>query len=269
MTDDRQVTGRSLTEADPLAEALRLVQLARDNGLDIKLMGGLAFHALCPDWKAPIERERRDIDLATRGRDGSSLVALMSAEGYVPDRQYNTLYGHKQLYFVDPERNRPVDILIDRLEMCHRLDFGDRLSMCDATLPPADLLLTKLQIVTINRKDMLDALALLAEYPLSGDDASCAGVSLHRVTELTSNDWGWWRTTTGNLGRLSAFVSGEVKPGDLDFGRAPRFDPAAQLAQLRAAIDAAPKSMRWRLRAQVGDRIAWYETPEEIPHSRP
>ncbi|MEX0629226.1 MAG: hypothetical protein WEE67_02180 [Chloroflexota bacterium] len=232
-------------------------------------MGGLAFHALCPDWKAPIEREQRDIDLATRSRDGSSLAALMSAEGYVPDRQYNTLYGHKQLYFVDPERNRPVDVLIDRLEMCHRLDFDDRLSICDVTLPPADLLLSKLQIVKINRKDMLDALALVAEYPLTGADAGCAGISLARITDLTSNDWGWWRTATGNLDQLNAFVSRELKPDELDFGRAAPFDPAAQLEELRAAIDATPKSVRWRLRAQIGDRIAWYEKPEEIPHGRP
>ncbi|HEX9635114.1 MAG TPA: hypothetical protein VGB34_06460 [Candidatus Limnocylindria bacterium] len=232
-------------------------------------MGGLAFHALCPDWKAPVERERRDIDLATRGRDGGSLAALMSAEGYVPDQHYNTLYGHKQLYFVDPERNRPVDILIDRLEMCHRFDFGDRLSICDVTLPPADLLLTKLQIVTINRKDMLDVLALLAEYPLSGDDAACSAISLRRITDLTSSDWGWWRTTTGNLDQLNAFVSQELRPNDLDFRRPAQFDPAAQLVELRTAIDAAPKSMRWRLRAQVGDRIAWYEQPEEIPHGQP
>lgn len=269
MTDDVQVTSGSRTQQDPLSEALRIVQLAQDRQFEVRLMGGLAFHALCPDWKAPIERERRDIDLATRSRDGSSLAALMSAEGYVPDRQYNTLYGHKQLYFVDPERNRPVDVLIDRLEMCHRLDFGDRLSICDVTLPPADLLLSKLQIVKINRKDMLDALALVAEYPLTGADAGCAGISLGRITDLTSNDWGWWRTTTGNLDQLNAFVSRELKPDELDFGRAAPLDPAAQLEELRAAIDATPKSVRWRLRAQIGDRIAWYEKPEEIPHGRP
>lgn len=231
-------------------------------------MGGLAFHALCPDWRAQIDRERRDIDLATRSRDGRELAALMSDEGYVPDRQYNTLYGHKQLYFVDPEWNRPVDILIERLEMCHRLDFGDRLSICSPTLPPAELLLSKLQIVKINRKDILDALALLAEYPLAGDDADGAAISLRRVTDLTSSDWGWWRTTAGNLDRLVGFVSHELKPGELDFGRETRFDPAAQLDELRATIDAAPKSMRWKLRAPLGDRLAWYEEPEEFQHGR-
>jgi hypothetical protein len=38
------------------------------------------------------------------------------------------------------------------------------------TLPLADLLLSKLQVVTINRKDVLDALVLLAEHPLAEDN---------------------------------------------------------------------------------------------------
>src|ERR1700736_95799 len=93
------VTGPTL--ADPLAEARRLVALATGRGLQVRLMGGLAFHALCRDWTALVERERRDIDLATRVKDRRALAELMTAEGYTADRQYNALYGHKQLYFVD------------------------------------------------------------------------------------------------------------------------------------------------------------------------
>jgi CRISPR/Cas system-associated endonuclease Cas1 len=76
-----------------------------------------------------IERRRRDIDLATRTKDRKALSELMQAEGYAADKQYNALYGHKQLYFVDEARQRPVDILVDRLEMCHRFEFADRLTI--------------------------------------------------------------------------------------------------------------------------------------------
>ena len=54
--------------------------------------------------------------------------------------------------------------------MCHRIEFGDRLGKSTPTLPVADLLLSKLQIVKINKKDVLDALILLAEHPLGQDD---------------------------------------------------------------------------------------------------
>ena len=110
-----------------------------------------------------------------------------------------------QAYFVDVPRNRPVDVLIDTLEMCHRFDFGDRLQYATPTLPLAELLLSKLQVVKINRKDVLDALVLLAEHELGADDGSAVSgegygkINVPRILEITSNDWGWWRTVTGNL----------------------------------------------------------------------
>lgn len=253
------------TLADPLAEALRLIGLADAQGLVVRLMGGLAFHARVPEWSARVERERRDIDLATRARDRRGVSELLAASGYTADRQYNALYGHKQLYFVDPERDRPIDVLVDRLEMCHAFEFADRLTVDATTLPLAELLLSKLQVVKITRKDILDALILLAEHPLTHDDR---GINTDRLTALTSGDWGWWRTVVGNLDRLIVFLATELAPGDLDTGRPNRYPPGAQIAELRAAIDAAPKSTRWRLRARVGERKTWYQEPEEVGHGR-
>ena len=256
----------TITLADPLAEALRVIRLAGERGLQVRLMGGLAFHARAPEWTARIDRERRDIDLAIRARDRKGLSELLTTSGYMGDKQYNALYGHKQLYFVDEERGRPMDVLVDRLEMCHTFEFGDRLGADEPTLPLAELLLTKLQIAMINRKDILDVLALLSEYPLGSGDANT--INVKRITGLTSNDWGWWRTATGNLGRIGHFLETEIQPGELDFGRPPRQDAAAQVAALRRAIDEAPKSTRWKLRSQVGERVQWYQEPEEVGHGR-
>ena len=188
------------TLADPLAEALRLIGLADRAGLLVRLLGGLAFHARCAEWTARIERERRDIDLVTRSRDRKAVAGLMEANGYAADRQYNALYGHKQLYFVDPARSRPVDVLVDRMEMSHTFEFADRLAVDTPTLPLAEMLLSKLQVAHINRKDILDALALLSEYPLDRHDDGA--INVVRITGLTSSDWGWWRTVTGNLDKL-------------------------------------------------------------------
>jgi hypothetical protein len=256
------------TLADPLAEGLRLVAVATGRGLQVRLMGGLAFQARCLDWTAIVANKRRDIDLATRAKDRRALGELMVAEGYTADKQYNALYGHKQLYFVDEARQRPVDVLVDRLDMCHSFEFADRLTVADVTLPPAELLLSKLQVVKINRKDVLDALALLSEYPLTDGDDGGGAISLRRITGLTSNDWGWWRTITGNLDGFRTIVEGDLKPGELEFGRQSRFEPGAQIAALREAIDGAPKSTKWKLRARIGDRMTWYEEPEEVGHGR-
>lgn len=260
--------GSEPTLADPLAEALRLVKLANGRGLQVRLMGGLAFHARCADWTALVERQRRDIDLATRKQDRKALSELMVAEGYAADRQYNALYGHKQLYFLDEARQRAVDVLIDRLEMCHRFEFADRLLVSEVTLPPTELLLSKLQVVKVNRKDLLDALALLSEHSLAEGDEAGSAISLRRITSLTSNDWGWWRTITGNLAQLRTLLDGRLEPGELEFGRPPRFDPTNQIAALHQAIEDAAKSTKWKLRSRVGDRVSWYELPEEVGHGR-
>ncbi len=252
------------TLEDPLREALRLISLADARGLSLRLMGGLAFHVRAPDWTARIARERRDIDLATIGRSRKGVAELLVDAGYVPDREYNALYGHRQLYFIDPRFERPVDVLVDRLEMCHRIEFADRLEADHPTLPLADLLLSKLQVVKINRKDVLDGLVLLAEHPLAEADRD--GISIPRIVAHTSNDWGWWRTVTDNLTKLRLFVEVELKPDELDVGRSHRFDPIDQIDALREAIDAAPKSVRWKLRSRVGDRVLWYEEPEEVRH---
>ncbi|HSO30444.1 MAG TPA: hypothetical protein VLS28_11105 [Candidatus Sulfomarinibacteraceae bacterium] len=254
------------TLGDPLAEAARLIELAEASGLGLRLLGGLAFHARCPDWTARVARDRRDIDLATRSRDRKALGLLMETEGYGADRHYNALYGHKQLYFVDRVRGRPVDVLVDRMEMCHTFEFADRLHLDGLTLPTAELLLSKLQIARINRKDVLDALALLSEYPLARADAGA--INVDRITRLTATDWGWWRTVTGNLEKFRLFFDTEIQPGELDFGRPPRFDVLAQIEELRTAIDGTPKSTRWKLRAQVGERVQWFQEPEEVGHGR-
>jgi hypothetical protein len=247
-------------------EASRLIRLADEHGLQVRLMGGLAFQARSPGSEGGAGRAgagRRDIDLATRAADARGLTRLLTEAGYEADTHYNALYGRKQLYFLDAAHDRPVDVLIDALEMCHRLEFRERLTVDHPTLPLADLLLTKLQVVQLTQKDALDALLLLGGFALADHDAQAINVG--RVISLTSNDWGWWRTTTGNLGRLRELASGSGEAQGLAEDSL-RFDPSEQIRALLAAIDQAPKSQRWRLRSRVGDRVRWYSEPEEVPH---
>jgi hypothetical protein len=275
MATDPGVTGERNTLDDPLAESLRLVEVADARGLTLRHMGGMAVRAHAPRWPARTRRTEVDLDFVTTSKDRAAVYKLLEAEGYTPDRQQNALFGQKQAYFVDVPRKRPVDVLVDNLEMCHRIEFGKRLAKSRPTLPLAELLLSKLQVVRINKKDVLDALILLAEHPLGQDDGDpdsdhgTGSINVPRITEITSNDWGWWRTVTGNLDKLDQYLATDAQPEDLDLGtgRPVHFDPSAQIAGLRAAIDAAPKSTRWKLRARVGDRVAWYAEPEEMEHA--
>ena len=259
---------------DPLAEALRIVDAANARGLLLRLMGGMAVRAHAPDWTHRTRRREVDLDFATRSKDRPAVFKLLEAEGYTPDKRHNAMFGGSQGWFVDVARNRPVDVLVDKLEMCHRIEFAGRLERSSPTLPVADLLLSKLQVVKLNKKDLLDALILLAEHPLADDDGDIDSrtgqgtISLPRILAHTSSDWGWWRTVSGNLDKLEAYLATDVQPEDLDVGdgRTARLEPGAQIRALRAAIDDAPKSTKWKLRARVGDKMVWYQEPEEVSH---
>jgi hypothetical protein len=275
MTADPRQPDEPKTLQDPLAEAMRVVDLASERGLLVRLMGGMAIRAHAPDWPARTRRVEVDIDFATRSKDRGAFYQLLEAEGYTPDKRHNALFGSKQAYFVDVPRNRPVDVVVDSLEMCHSFPFADRLALSSPTLPLAELLLSKLQVVKINRKDVLDALVLFAEHPLGSDDGApdsrdgLGAINVPRILSFTSNDWGWWRTVTGNLDVLDQYLAVELTPEDLDLnnGRAVLFDPRAQIAALRTAINDAPKSTRWKLRSRVGERQTWYRDPEEMGHA--
>jgi hypothetical protein len=105
-------------------------------------------------------------------------------------------------------------------------------------------------------------LYLCSAYPVAdGDEPGTIG--LGRIRPLVGNDWGWWRTITLNLDRITALASGDGQ-GLVPAGG--KHDPVKQLAVLSQAIEATPKTLRWKARARVGERVRWYEQPEETPH---
>jgi hypothetical protein len=179
--------------------------------------------------------------------------------GCEPDRRFNNLNGDRQMYFNAPS-GRPIDVMVDKLTMCHTLDFRPGFSRQPFTIDAVDVLLSKLQIVELNEKDAHDIVHLLSGLPVgSGGQAA---IDTDRFGKLLGADWGWWRTVTGSLEKLPALVA--ERPGLVPQG-AP-YDPLAQARELLAVAESAPKSMKWKLRANVGDRVRWYELPEEVAH---
>jgi hypothetical protein len=250
-----------VTGPSALEEAVGICEAAAGERITVRLAGGLAIQYLTPEFP-PRGGDRQDLDLATLSGDRRPLTRFLAERGYVGDKNFNALYGHKQLYFQSAETGRALDVLVDRLHMCHTVEFADRLKRMPVTLDLSDLLLTKLQIVELNEKDAQDVLYLCSAYPVrEGDEPGTIG--LGRIRPVVGNDWGWWRTVTMNLDRITALASGDGR-GLVPAGA--KHDPVEQLGVLREAAEAAPKSLRWKARAKVGDRVRWYEMPEETPH---
>src|ERR1700743_2892950 len=193
-------------EDDPLPEAVALVDGAARAGLKVRLLGGLGVRVLCPDFP-PRLRPGQDMDLATTSKARRDVAAYLETSGCTPDKMFNSLNGDRQMYFIAPS-GRPVDVMVDRLVMCHTLDLRPSLKNSSPTLDPADLLLSKLQIVELNAKDVHDITHLLSGLP-GGAHAPAPGprIGVARFPEVVGSDWGWWRTTTGSLEKLPALLT--------------------------------------------------------------
>ena len=242
--------------ADVEAEAARLLERASQAKVLVRLLGGAAVgmhrHAPLPPM---LERRYGDIDVVVKKGQDRGLKRLLEELGYVPNRSFNNLHGDRRLLFYDERNARQLDVFIGTFRMCHALDLDNRLELHPATLAPADLLLTKLQIVKINAKDIIDALALLLGHQV--ERAPGDVIDLGRLVQVTSRDWGWYTTFMDNLAQLLQHMESILPP-----------DAAAQVsrrfATIQEALVDAPKSLSWKARAAIGRRMAWYELPEEI-----
>jgi hypothetical protein len=242
--------------ADLHGEARRLVEVITERGVPARLTGGLAIARRCPSARrAPLARRYEDVDLVCAPRAGRQLTEALTAAGYVEDAQFNALHGAQRLYFRDPAHGGHVDVFMGVVRMCHVLDLRDRLDLLPDTITPSDLLLSKLQVVELNAKDGLDLLALLHDQPLVA--GSHAALDPEYLGGLWGQDWPLWRTSQLTLRKLD-----QLAPATLDRAAADRV--AAAIRALDELMERCEKSRRWKLRARIGDRVRWYELPEEI-----
>jgi hypothetical protein len=240
---------------DPVAESRRLVAAATDAGLTVRVLGGVAV-CLQSSSDGPLPaRTCGDIDIAMRRDGGRKLGELLKSLGYVDDEMFNALHAARRLVFYDEVNQRKLDVFVGVFSMCHNIPIADRLERDPLTVPLAELLLTKLQIVELNERDQRDIYNLTLHHHLSDGDGT--GIESDYIAGLCAKDWGLWRTSKATIERCLANLAGYSLPKDSSQRIADR------LAALWQRIEAAPKSAKWRLRSRVGDRVRWYDEPEE------
>lgn len=248
-----------MTLADPVAESARLMTVARDAGLTLRLLGGVAVRVLSPHAAQDgLARTYGDLDFVGSKKQSKAIRDTLETSGYAADRRFNALHGAQRLLFLDEARRRQIDIFLGTFEMCHKLSLEDRLQLYPLTLSPADLLLTKLQIVQLNRKDAQDVLALLLDYPPSQTSPDIGhNLDVSYIARLASRDWGWYTTLHDNLDRVAEMADELLAGEDVEVVR-------QRVRTLKDAMDQAPKSLGWKARDAIGRRVAWYEMPEEV-----
>jgi hypothetical protein len=241
-------------------EMRRIVSEAEKQDIFLRLIGGLAFKVHCPHAAhRALEREYPDIDFVTDKASARQLLEFLPAMGYTPNKTLNTLSGDQRQLYYDEPNNRQIDIFIGDFEMCHKLPMRDRvLHVEPLTVPLAELFLSKAQIVELNHKDVLDLLALLLDHDVGPSDDETINVDI--IADLCAKDWGLYTTISMNIQKLTAILGQE----DLQLDDVQLETIRQRLAAIQRAMEAAPKSMAWKLRAKIGTRVRWYQEVEEV-----
>jgi Fic family protein len=264
-----------------MAEAMELVDTARERGVHVRLTGGLAVRRYCTDLSF-IDREYSDIDLVGLSQERRDLHEVFLALGYAENRYVTQATNSAQLQYVktetlegdkmrasrdaSPPPHEPplfdhADVFLDVMKMDHDVDIRERLGIDDYAISPVDAFIAKMQIGRINQKDVHDVIALVKDVPLSeiGDDAS---LDMPYIADVCARDWGLYHDIAMNLGivieRLDDYGLSEEEVARV-YGR---------LASIQEAIEDEDKSIRWWLRARVGERVAWRREIEETEGSQ-
>jgi hypothetical protein len=255
--------GEFVSFVDFEKEIRRIISEADSRSIPLRIMGGAAIRMHCPSHNELYERLKRvpkhDIDFVTYSKFRPYTKKLFVDLGYEPyiSLMLTGATGRHRQIFNDKEGNKAIDVFLDKLEMCHVIDFKDRLEVDSPTVPLAELLLQKLQIVQTNEKDIQDAIILLTEHDVGKGDKE--EINSDYIAKILANEWGFHYTVTGNFGKVKEFLGKYAGLTKHD-----KQDVAERIDRLQDRIEKEPKTLQWKLRAKVGPSVKWYNLVEEV-----
>jgi hypothetical protein len=229
--------------AAKVTEAVAIVDQHAERDGVTRILGGVGVVLHCPS-DGGFHREPEDIDLVVSRRGAGALEAVLVERGYSANARFNAMHGDRRRQFQGPAGK--VDVFVGAFAMCHKLELERRLAAESPTLTASDLVLTKLQVVELTEKDMLDLRLLLESHEVGAGPGDW--IDADYIASVLADDWGYWRTASGTLEQVTA--------------AAPAL--SAKADQLWKRVEDEPKTRRFKVRAKVGERRRWYELPETI-----
>ncbi len=241
-------------------ELKRILTASEEAGILLRVIGSLAFQYHCPKFgylQSAMGRAYTDIDFAAYNRQVKEIRELMTRLGYHENREVFIVSEGDRAIFENTKIGIHIDVFYEKLAFSHVISWNNRLEVDNPTIPLAEMLLEKMQILKINEKDVIDTIMLLLEHPLGENDQETINIKL--IAGLCSTDWGLWRTITMNLDKVQRLAQGYTQ---LTPEQKETIDSQVKTALGR--IEREPKSLAWRLRARVGDRVKWYKDVDEV-----
>lgn len=244
------------SDLNSIEKAMKIVEMASNNGVTLRLIGGLAIRVHCHGPHSTHLRTYGDIDLFGLKKESSMMMAVFQKLGYFPNVEFNALYGMTRLQFIHEKTGEEVDIFLDKFRMDHTLDLRNRIYMDDLTIPITDLFLTKIQIVKLETKDIKDVIAILEDHQI-GHNYARETLNLDYFAELCSKYWGLYKTITINLRKILEFIKSD------EFAAIDKKKLIEKLETIENVIKSNKKKLRWKLRNIVGERVRWFEEVEK------
>jgi hypothetical protein len=275
-----QPTFVTLSDQEFLKDAEAIVRAAQGEGTSLRILGSLAIFAHSthvPDAISLFHALGRvsagsplftDLDLMGYAKQGRSISGVFEKMGFKPDTMVNGFFGDRRLIYYEGSGKFHVDIFLDKLEFSHDVEFGrkpgdGRLEMDFPTITLSDIVLEKLQIHQIARKDLVDLMILFFGHEVKPHaNGEKEAVDAGYISGLMADDWGFWYDATQNLAKVRQLMGTFVSEGRVKPDQSSRIE--ARVGALEAALRAVPKGRHWEKRAKAGIAKPWYREVEEV-----
>lgn len=235
-------------------EALRLIDEAQKQGIILRLMGAIAIRLHSPNFAylhTELGRNITDIDFVAYEKQTSKVEKFLESQNYSSRMLSFSFALGGRMIFINNTDGRHIDVFLDRLEMCHRIEYKQRLEIDSPTVPLAELLLQKMQIIKISQKDIIDTTMLLREHDLGDSDQNI--LNIKHISNILAKDWGFYYTVTTNLKKVRTLMEDFKVLSDQD-----KQIVRDRIDKMLSYFEDTPKSSSWKLRAKVGTSKKWY-----------
>ncbi len=261
-------------------EALKIIEKAESRGIQLRIMGALGVYVNvmdnddCLKLYESLGRLSKgrltftDLDLVGYRKQSKAIESTFRELGYKSDDYINAIFSDKRLIYYHPNNYFTVDIFFSPLEFNHTIDLGKdpekgRLKLAYPTLSLADMILLKLQIHEINRKDLVDLVVLLASHELSLEEER-GKINVKRIAEVLCSDWGFWYDATNNLKLLEGYIHKQIEDETMFMFKNILETTLEKIENIKKVIDETPKNKEWIKRSEIGTKKRWYNVVEEI-----
>jgi hypothetical protein len=253
-----------------IEEACELVTGARDHKIVIRLIGSLGVRMHCSPIAGlhdSLNRRVKDIDVVCPKGDRDKVRSYLESRGYEADRNLLIAMEGTRYVFRHPRRDIEIDVFVDDLDFNHLVPLKGRLDEHPLSIPLDELILSKLQVVRPTAGDHKDLFALLAVHDITREGhpkTKSEIINATHIAKILSHDWGFHHTATINLDRFHAIVLNIEEALDVPaVGDATKRSIIERVDVLHRAIDDEPKSMRWKVRAKLGERLQWWQDVDD------